>query len=343
MELAIRNNFIISDNVLLNKIESVRKEISEAILNAKINHAYDKDVNLSFGKIHINPYGSVSQLSFNGIDVLDMDKFIVTRALKVKEDNYIDLRNYIKDNTSAFSFYPITDGKRTYFTVLKYSEYFIKMFGNLVSDHNCFIVKYTLKYIAISIVKEDFREDYVFVIDLYSQDHLQRMLITDALRQSGLNAQLYYCFSCNRPEILVRLGRIKSDFRAYKDGASAGDFSFYKGVVTNLILRIYKEVDANGKPNVSKTRRILCDFIINGSYGSRVNFCKMNMIQKKSLDNYLSGETNYLLYENGDKLTPSRLDEVLNLPLQIEAKILKNSELLTKVDYDSIPEEYNEF
>ena len=50
-------------------LQSVRSELTGAIREARIRNAYDCDIQLSFGLIHINDRGSVSQISFNGADV----------------------------------------------------------------------------------------------------------------------------------------------------------------------------------------------------------------------------------------------------------------------------------
>ena len=42
-------------------LQSIRSELTSAVRNALVRHAYDTDVQLSFGTIHINSKGSVSQ------------------------------------------------------------------------------------------------------------------------------------------------------------------------------------------------------------------------------------------------------------------------------------------
>ena len=57
-------------------LQDIRDELTVAVRNAILLHAYDTDIDLSFGKIHINSKGSVSQISFNGTDVTDIEKII---------------------------------------------------------------------------------------------------------------------------------------------------------------------------------------------------------------------------------------------------------------------------
>ena len=93
--------------MLSDVLGEIRNELTNAIREAMLNKAYDTDIHLSFGNIHINATGSVSQISFNGADVTDIDAFIVKQAFKITEDNYHDLRLVIKDRPDDFVFYPI--------------------------------------------------------------------------------------------------------------------------------------------------------------------------------------------------------------------------------------------
>lgn len=43
-------------------LQAIRDELTDAIRTAIVQHAYDTDVQLSFGAIHINSKGSVSLL-----------------------------------------------------------------------------------------------------------------------------------------------------------------------------------------------------------------------------------------------------------------------------------------
>ena len=112
--LILNGNLLHEDDILSSSIQRIRKEISDAILYAKVNNAYNKDVQLSIGTIHINPYGSVSEFSFNGLEVTDIDRFIVTNALKVSSENYRDIRSDIEQNPQLFNFYPIVYKGKTY-------------------------------------------------------------------------------------------------------------------------------------------------------------------------------------------------------------------------------------
>lgn len=57
-------------------LKTIRDELTEAIRTAIIEKAYDTNVQLSFGLIHINSKGSVSQISFNGSDITDVDALL---------------------------------------------------------------------------------------------------------------------------------------------------------------------------------------------------------------------------------------------------------------------------
>ncbi len=65
--------FSVEDISFKKVLKDFGNEITNAILSAKTNKAFDKDVCLSLGVIHINPYESVSEISFNGIDVTTVD------------------------------------------------------------------------------------------------------------------------------------------------------------------------------------------------------------------------------------------------------------------------------
>ena len=85
------NDLCISEDIKIkNKIKIIREEIANAIISSKVNKAFDIDVTLSFGVIHINPYGSITEISFNGIDVTNIDQFVIEQALKVKKDKKVN-------------------------------------------------------------------------------------------------------------------------------------------------------------------------------------------------------------------------------------------------------------
>lgn len=88
-------------------LQNIRDELTNAIRTALLQKAYDTDIELSFGQIHINSKGSVSQISFNGSNVTDLDSFIVQQAFRIDNDSYFDIRAEIKSNPDDFFFYPI--------------------------------------------------------------------------------------------------------------------------------------------------------------------------------------------------------------------------------------------
>ena len=237
-----------------------------------------------------------------------------------------------------FCFYPLkSNGKITY-TVLKRSKYFINKFGALVDDHDRFKVHYTPKYIVISILESNKWENYVFVVELFSKEGLVKTAINYAIRTSGPNAIFYYCFANRKPEIFVALGKSQENFKAFEEPAKLKFFNFYKGPVTNLVLRIYKEKDEDNEPLIGKSRRILAQYIIDGVYGGIKSFCSLHNFKEKSIVKYLSGETSEIEYNNGNKIPGRRLEDILNISVQLTAKGLKNSNLLTKIKFDDIPE-----
>ena len=79
-------------------LQNIRAELTSSVRNALLQQAYDNDIELSLGIVHINSKGSISQISFNGADVTDMDAFIVKQAFKINDDNYYDIRAVIKNN-----------------------------------------------------------------------------------------------------------------------------------------------------------------------------------------------------------------------------------------------------
>ena len=110
-------------------LHSASVELTGAIRVVMVCGAYDRDIHLPFGMVHINSKGSVSQISFNGADVTDMDAFIVMQVLRIGEDNYFDIRKTIKDSPEDFRFYPIKINGWLSMTVLKSSSFFEKKYG----------------------------------------------------------------------------------------------------------------------------------------------------------------------------------------------------------------------
>ena len=147
-------------------LQKIRAELTSAIRNALLQHAYDSDIELSFGVVHINSKGSVSQISFNGADVTDIDAFIVKQAFKINDDNYYDIRAVIKNNVDDFNFYPIQIDNKISFTVLKTSPYFVrKYYGSVHKDY--FRVEYASKYL---IVYHGTAQPDVYYIGLFSPE-----------------------------------------------------------------------------------------------------------------------------------------------------------------------------
>ena len=335
MELALNNAYLETDKTLESILSSIRDEIFSAIHSAMVNKAFDKDVSLSFGNIHINPAGSISTISFNGNDVTDMDKFVATKAFKVKEENYFDIRSYIKKNTMEFCFYPLKSNDKITYTVLKRSKYFINKFGALVDDHDRFRIRYTPKYIVVSVFECDKWENYVFVVDLYREDQKSKLLIADLIRRRGFENIVYSCFSNDKPQIFLAIGYTQNDFIGYR--ITKKSFNFYYSSILNLMLSLYRKKNKKNEPLVLETKKFIFQLIIENQFGGIKNFCEMKDIEMYSLKEFLNSKESYFNYKNGDSANLNRLQELLNIKEEIDESHLKLINLLKKVEYDDIP------
>ena len=315
-------------------LHSVRTELTGAIREAMVRGAYGQDINLSFGMIHINSKGSVSQISFNGADVTDMDAFIVMRALRIGEDNYFDIRKTIKDSPEDFCFYPIQINGRLSMTVLKSSPFFEKKYGAGIHWENV-RVEYASKYLIV--YRENWGKPDVYFVGLFSPEATAKTLLDKAGKALGGKAYIYYCFMNSRPELFLHIGQVKDDFVAYHPEKNPDLYNFYYGTVISGIFKINKETDDNNKIKVRETIRKSLKVIIDIQYGSMDNFCDACEINKTLMTAYLSGLPTTIQYTNGNTLTPTRLAEILNLPFSPDAEKLKEKNLLVKVDYEDIP------
>ena len=316
-------------------LQNIRNELTNAIRTALLEKAYDTDVQLSFGAIHINSKGSVSQISFNGSDVTDIDSFIVKQAFKIDDDNYFDIRKEIKNDTDAFCFYPIRVGDRVSLTVLKSSPYFERKYGSVIHSDRI-RVEYASKYMLIycnSMTAPD-----VYYIGLFSPDNTANLMLEKAGKSLGGKSTVYYCFANGRPETFLHLGQVKREFMAYNPEQHLDSFNFYKGSVIEGIFKINKKTDSNGKIKVKETRKKCLQLIIKIQYGTVNHFCELHDIDELFFTAYLSGADGPIKHKNGDKITPKRLEEMLNLPFSPNAETLKDKNLLIRVDYDEIPE-----
>lgn len=315
-------------------INSIRSEVTNAVREALLRHAYNTDIELSFGSIHINSKGSVSQISFGGSDVTDMDAFIAKQALHISDDHYYDLRSVVKEDCEAFFFYPIQLNGKLSLTVLKSSPYFYKKYGQSIYT-NSVRVEYASKYLIIYL--DDQSEPDIFCIGLFGPSSTANTLLTKAGKTLGGKATIYYCFMNSRPELFLHLGTVKEDFEAYHPEKNQNAYNFYKGSVISGIFKINKETDTNGKIQVKRTKRKCLQLIIDIQYGSVSNFCHQFNIEQRLLMSYLSGADTQMKYINGNVLTPTRLENLVNLPFLPSADTLKDGNLLIKVKYDDIP------
>ena len=77
--------------------------------------------------------------------------------------------------------------------------------------------------------------------------------------------------------------------------------------------------------------------IMKMQYGTVRQFCEMYGIDQVFMTGFLSGADTTVRYTNGDTITPTRLEEMLNLPFSPNAENLKDKNLLMKVEFDEIP------
>ena len=315
-------------------LQTIRDELTTAVRSAVVAHAYDTDIELSFGTVHINSKGSVSQISFNGTDVVDVDAFIVKQAFRINDDHYFDIRATVRNEPNLFHFYPIEVRNRVSLTVLKTSPYFADRYGFAVHS-DLFRVEYASKYMVV--YRSSTATPDVFYIGLFSPEATANTLLEKAGKSLGGKSIVYYCFMNSRPELFLHLGQVKSDFAAYHPEKNPTAYNFYKGSVVSGVFRMNRKTDTNGKVKVKETRTKCLQLIIKMQYGSVDHFCDLFGIDRFMMTAYLSGTEATPKYVNGDSITPTRLVEMLNLPFSPDAESLKDKNLLTKVDYDEIP------
>lgn len=213
-------------------LRSIRNELNDAIRTAIVQHAYDTDVQLSFGAIHINSKGSVSQISFNGTDVTDIDAFIVKQAFRVDDSHYFDIRTAIKASPDDFCFYPIQIGGKVSLTVLKTSPFFERKYGGAIHFEK-FRVEYASKYLIV--YRNENAVPDVYYIGLFGAEATANTLLEKAGKSLGGKSTIYYCFVNARPELFLHLGQVKSDFAAYHPEKNPSVYNFYKGTVISGI------------------------------------------------------------------------------------------------------------
>lgn len=251
--------------MLSNVLGEIRNELTSAIREAMLKKAYDTDLHLSFGNIHINAKGSVSQISFNGADITDIDAFIVKQAFRITEENYHDIRLIIKDRPDDFVFYPIQVGNNVSLTVLKSSPFFLRKYGKDIHRSD-FRVDYASKYMIVR--ESESSEPEVYFIGLFGALSTANTLLDKAGKSIGGKSILFYCFMNIRPELFLHLGQTKSDFAAYQPEKNEHMYNFYKGSIMGGIFYVNKKTDANGKIKVKETRKACVQLIIKMQYGS---------------------------------------------------------------------------
>lgn len=326
--------YLQESNEISTAIDNIRKELTDAIGLAIAHQMYNTDVQLSFGLVHINSRGSISAVSFNGLDITDIDEFVVEQALNIDNENYFDIRKIIKENIDDFCFYPILIKNHINYTVLKSSPYFERKYGAMIHDAS-FKVEYASKYLIIHI---DGRSTVdVYFVGTFNPIHTANLLLKNAYREIGGKTEIYYCFMNSRPEHFLHLGTCKEDFIAYKPQNLTDLYNFYKGSILSGVYKMNKKTDDNGKVLVKETNIKCLRMIIEMQYGNITNFCEFSNLNQIQLNLYLTGLDSKLSYNNGNILTPTRLCELLNLPFKPTAENLKDKNLLIKVNYDDIP------
>lgn len=334
--LDFESPYLTPDSSIVYKINSVREEITAAINNAILNRCYDCDVCLSFGTIHINPYGSISKFSFNGVDVLENDQFIIETALRTKLIKFHDIRGIINNSPDLFNFFPILSDGKIQFTVLKTSKFFVDMFGeSIIFDHSRFCVKYTPKYMIIYVCDDhDKWQTYCFICGPFTEKaKFEREM--KALRQY-YDKELFFSFINERPEIYNSCGRNKSELLIPK--AAVNVYNFYKSTIVKAIIYKNRVTGANNEVKVKKTKADCLKLIVEMKYGSISEFCRHHNIKYQSLYMYFSGNGNDIRYQNDDCLSVSRLEELLNLPFKINEHTLTKAYLMEPVKYEDIPD-----
>lgn len=331
--------YIQEDSRLKAILDGIRKEIADAIYNARLNNAFDKDVNLSFGVVHINPYGSASAISFHGKEVRDTDKFIVTTALSISEKSYFDIRKYIVNNVGEFSFYPIEVDGKIELTVYKYSSYFHKKYGFELHDHSKFRALYAYKYIVFIINEGGENKVEVYNIGCLSPYPLAVNLIKYVYNNGGCNSHLFYCFGKTADELL-KIGVKKKDFYNYRPRCGIELFDFYEGELKRLIFKISIVRDGNKKIKVKETCKRAISLMTDLYSGGKGQFCKDNNLGLSSFNHYLSSSSYKMEYLNGDEVTLSRLLELLGVDFDVSAEGLLNKNILHEISYDAIPDGY---
>lgn len=315
-------------------ITNMRNELTDAVRSALIRQAYDSDIQLSFGYIHINSKGSVSQISYNGSDITDTDEFIVKQAFHISNENYFDIRKRIKICPDEFCFYPIQIGGQISLTVTKSSPFFEHKYG--IAIHNEDVrVEYATKYLII--YRNEKANPDVYLVGSFGPEATANILLENAGRKLGCKSSIYYCFMNSRPELFLHLGVRKSDFVAYHPEKNLDAYNFYVGSIISGIFRINKKTDVNGKVKIKETKKKCLQLVIKMQFGSIKDFCELFDIDQLFMTAYISGADTQIRYKNGNTLSPSRLEELLNLPFTPNADSLKDKCLLIPVDYNDIP------
>lgn len=321
-------------------IQTIRDEISAAINHSRLKNDYNRDVSLSFGQIHINPYGSVSRISFDGCDVEDEDRFVVEQALHTRLYEYIDLRNDIRNHPQRFVVFPIQTGDDIYLTVLKYSSYFIEKYGdNLVSNHELFQVRYTPKYMVVRARIGAEWHTSCFLCGPYSiEEKFKRDMRAG---RAFPHKDLFLAYVKARPEVYSSCGYCKQDLAITEKLVPF--YQFYKSTVAKAGMRELKSIDEHGKIQIRLSKARYFKYLIEIQYTNVKEFCSMHGIEYRSLLSYLNGAKPQARYENGDVLPPTRLEELLNLPYKINEQTFLNTFIMQKIEYKDIPDAAEEY
>ena len=325
------------ENTLKLYVSTSWKQVSERVQNELdyivINGQPDTDVETSFGKVHINPKGSVSVLSFNGLDIPNNDYDFFAAQIyqpKLKYKNKVDLRKHINDHINDFIFYPIHDESETKMAILKYSKYFINNYPvDKITN-----VEYTFKAMLITFTYDNgTSEVYYFRCDFEDQFKLSFKLMKNSM-DNTIKGDLYLCgFGRNEDFAVIMTGQYKEDFKVYEKYIRVANLQFYQTCILYWLTYLIKQTNNDQQLKY----RTVISFLIKLMYDNDRKFAKTFNLNVSSFKDYFNGKTTNIIKESKAKLTDVDLLKYLQIDEDI-MKLLASNNLLTPIKYDDIPE-----
>ena len=309
--------------------ERVQNELDYIVIYGQPN----TDVETSFGKVHINPKGSVSVLSFNGIDIPNNDYDFFAAQIyqpKLKHKNKVDLRKHINDHINEFVFYPIHDGNDTKMAILKYSKYFIDNYPvDKITN-----VEYTFKAMLITFTYDDgTSEIYYFRCDFEDVFKLSLKFMKNSM-DNTIKGDLYLCgFGKNEDFTVIMTGTYKEHFQVYEPFIKRNNLTFYQTCILYWLCFLIKQT--NEQPQLKY--RTVINFLIKLIYDNDRKFAKTFNLNVTSFKDYFNGKTTNIIKESKAKLLETDLLKYLQIDEDI-MKLLVSNNLLTPIRYEDIPE-----